>query len=178
VGARTFSTAQAWRHTVDAPLSSNVRQHTQALRFACISIQMQLSAAAGSIQIVVPSFCGIDQGRGQANHSSRHHRSAHVLRRSRVLPSLCPHPKPDDILPLAIDVSANSSQSALAIWSRLRASQRKAVSHEVGFGGLFRLFAWCSNGRAVVWAREAKFWWQPVAVPVQLRNATKKRSAA
>jgi hypothetical protein len=27
VGARTFSTAQAWRHAVGAPLSSNVRRH-------------------------------------------------------------------------------------------------------------------------------------------------------
>jgi hypothetical protein len=123
-------------------------------------------------------FFGSSQCRGQANHACRHHRSAHVLRRSRVPPSLCPHPKPDYILPLAIDVPANSSQSAQVIWSRLRASQRKAVSHEVGFGGLFRLFAWCSKSRAVVGARQAKFWWQSVVFPVQLRNATKDRSAA
>jgi hypothetical protein len=165
------------RQAAGLPLNSNVRRHTQALRFACISIQMQLSAAAGSIQIMVPSFCGIDQGRGQANHSSRHHRSAHVLRRSRVPPSLCPQPKHSENLPLAIHVAANSSQTAQAIWSRLKASQRKAVSHEVGCG-LFRLFVRCRKGRAVVGARQAKFWWQPVAFPVQLRNATKECSAA
>jgi hypothetical protein len=32
VGARTFSTAQAWRHAVGAPLSSNVRRHTSCVR--------------------------------------------------------------------------------------------------------------------------------------------------
>jgi hypothetical protein len=166
------STPRCW-----LPLTSNVRQHVQAPRFACISIQMQSSAAVGSIQIVVPAFCGIGQGRGQADHTSCHHRSAHVLRRSRVPPSLCLQPKPSEILPLAIHVSPNLSQSSQVMWSRLKASPRKAVSHEVGCG-LFRLFAWCSKGRAVVWAREAKFWWQWVAFPVQLRNATKKRSAA
>jgi hypothetical protein len=30
----------------------------------------------------------------------------------------------------------------------------------------------------VLGARQAKFWWQSVAFPVQLGNATKKRSAA
>jgi hypothetical protein len=64
------------------------------------------------------------------------------------------------------------------MWSRLKASPRKAVSHEVGFGGLFRLLVRCRKGRAVVGARQSKLWWQPVAFPVQLRNATKKRSAA
>jgi hypothetical protein len=159
------------------PLTSNVRQHTRSLRFACISIQTRLSAAVASIQIVVSAFCGIGQGRGQADHTYCHQRSAHVLRRSRVPPSLCPEPKPNDILPLAIHVSANSSQSSRAMWSRLKASQRKAVSHEVGLG-LFRLFAWCRKGRAAVGVRQAKFWWQSVAFPVQLRSVTKKRSAA
>jgi hypothetical protein len=44
------STPRCW-----LPLTSNVRQHIQALRFASISIQMQLSAAVASIQIAVPS---------------------------------------------------------------------------------------------------------------------------
>jgi hypothetical protein len=43
-------------HAVGRPLNSNVRQHTQALRTASISIQMQLLAAVASIQIAVPSF--------------------------------------------------------------------------------------------------------------------------
>jgi hypothetical protein len=146
--------AQAWRHTVGTSLSSNVRQHIRALRLASLSIQMQLSAAVASIQILVPSFCGIGEGCGQVNHAYSHQRCAHVLRRSRVPPSLCPHPKPDDILPLAIHVSANSSQSSRAVWLRLRTSQHKAVSHEVGFA-LFRLFAWCREDRAVVWLRPA-----------------------
>jgi hypothetical protein len=144
------------------PLTSNVRQHTQAVRFACISIQMQLLAAVGSIQIVVPSFCGIGQGRGQANHAYCYHRSAHVLRRSRVLPSLFPQPKSNDILPLVIHVSANSSQSSQVMWSSLEASPRKVVSHEAGFG-LFRLFAWCREGRAVVGLRRLQGWLQQVA---------------
>jgi hypothetical protein len=166
------------RHVVGLPLNSNVRQHTRALRFASISIQMQFSAAVGSIQIVVPSFCGIGRGCGQVNHTSCHHRSAHVLRRSRVPPSLCLQPKPSEILPLAIHVSPNSSQSSRAMWSRLKALQHKAVSHEVGFGSLFRLFAWCGKGRAVIGVGQAKFWWQSVAFPVHSCNASKKRSAA
>jgi hypothetical protein len=48
--------AQAWRPTVGRPLSSNVRQHTQALRCASISIQRLRMAAVGSIQSVEP-FC-------------------------------------------------------------------------------------------------------------------------
>jgi hypothetical protein len=166
------STPRCW-----LPLTSNVRQHVQALRSASIKIQMQFSAAVASIQIVVPSFCGIEQGSSNANHTSCHQRSAHVLRRSRVPPSLCPQPKHRENLPLAIHVSPYSSQSSRAMWLRLKASQRKAVSHEVGCG-LFRLFAWCSKGRAVVGVRQPKFWWHSVAFPVHSCNARKKRSAA
>jgi hypothetical protein len=132
------------------------------MRPASISIQMQLSAAVASIQIVVPSFCGIGKGCGQANHACRHQRSAHVLRRSRVPESLCPQPKHNDISPLAIHVRPNSSQNSLAIWSRLKSSPRNAVSHEVGLG-LFRLFAWCSKGRAVVGLPRVEGWLQQVA---------------
>jgi hypothetical protein len=64
------------------------------------------------------------------------------------------------------------------MWSRLKALQHKAVSYSVGFGGLFRLFAWCGKGRAVVGVRQPKFWWQSVAFPVHSCNASKKRSAA
>jgi hypothetical protein len=46
--------AQAWRHAVGTPLSSNVRQHTQALRCASISIQRLRMAVVGSIQSVEP----------------------------------------------------------------------------------------------------------------------------
>jgi hypothetical protein len=63
------------------------------------------------------------------------------------------------------------------MWLRLKAPHRKAVSHGVGLG-LSRLFAWCRKGRAVVGVCQAKFWWQSAAFPVQLCNATKKRSAA
>jgi hypothetical protein len=101
------------------PLTSNVRQHARALRFASISIQMRHSAAVASIQILVPCFCAIGQGCGQANLAHRHQRSAHVLRRSRVPPSLCPHPKSSDILRPAIHVSANSSKSAQVICVRV-----------------------------------------------------------
>jgi hypothetical protein len=52
MGARTFSMAQACRHAVGAPLSSNVRQHVQASWCASISIQIQRVAAIGSIQSV------------------------------------------------------------------------------------------------------------------------------
>jgi hypothetical protein len=159
---RSFSVARAWRPTVGRPLSSNVRQHIPALRSASISIQMQLSAAVGSIQIAVPSFCGIEQGSSNANHTSCHQRSAHVLRRSRVPPSLCPHPEHSENSPLAIHVSPNSSQGSRAMWSRLKASPRKAVSLEVGFA-LFRLFAWCRESRAVVGLRRVQGWLQQVA---------------
>jgi hypothetical protein len=165
------------RHAAGLHHNSHVRQHVQALRTASISIQMQPSAVVGSIQIVVPTFCGIGQGCGQANHTSRHQRSAHVLRRLRAPPSPRLQPKLSNILPQAIHVSANSSQRAQVMRSRLKASPRKAVSHEAS-SRLFRLAFWCSTGIEVLGARQAKFWWQSVAFPVQLRNVTKKRSAA
>jgi hypothetical protein len=100
------------------PLTSNVRQHVQALRFASVSIQMQLPAAVASIQIAVPCFCGSSQGRGQANHACRHQRSAHVLRRSRVPESLCPQPKHNEFLPLAF-ASHQSQVGAFGTSSRV-----------------------------------------------------------
>jgi hypothetical protein len=174
---RLFAMARAWRPTVGLPLSSNVRQHVQALRFASISIQMQLVVAVGSSRSVVPSFCGSSQGRGQADHTYCYQRSAHVLRRSRVPPSPCPQPKHRENLPLAIHVSPYSSQSSRAKWPLLSASHRKAAGQESSCV-LSSSVALCSKGRAVVGVRQAKFWWQSVAFPVQLRNATKKRSAA
>jgi hypothetical protein len=147
---------------------------------------MQLSAAVASIQIVVPSFCGIGRGCGQVNLAYSHQRSAHVLRRSPVPPSLCPQPKLNDIFPLAIHISANSSQRAQVMWSCLKASPRKAVSHEVGFA-LFGLFAWCRESRSVVGLRRAQGWLRQVvrfpyscAMPPRseaLPNPSVKRSA-
>jgi hypothetical protein len=86
-------------------------------------------------------------------------------------------PKHRENLPLAIHVAPYSSQSSQAKWPLLSASHRKAAGQESSCV-LSSSVALCSKGRAVVGVRQAKFWWQSVAFPVQLRNATKKRSAA
>jgi hypothetical protein len=87
------------------PLTSNVRQHTQALWRASISIQIQRVAAVGSIQSAAPLFCRICPGRGQAKNMSCQQCSAHVLRRSRVLPLVCLQAKPKSLQLVAMHVS-------------------------------------------------------------------------
>jgi hypothetical protein len=135
-------------HAVGLPLSSNVRQHTQALRFASISNQMQLAAAVGSVQIVVPSFRGIGQGRGQAKYMSCQQCSAHVLRRSRVLPLVCLQAKPKSLQLVAMHVS----QVVGAKRPLLSASHRKAAGQKSSCG-LFSVVAWGGESSVVVGAR-------------------------
>jgi hypothetical protein len=148
------------------------------VRFACISIQMQLSAAVASIQIAVPSFFvavakvvarpttravtnaaltsfGVCESRSRSACSQNITNSCRwLLRLTNRKPELSGHPV------------ASHSVAAQGCQSR-----GKFLPFQVSY-------IWCSTGMEVLGARQAKFWWQSVAFPVQLRNATKKRSAA
>jgi hypothetical protein len=160
------------------PLTSNVRQHVRALRFASISIQMQLSAAVASIQIAVPPFFvavakvvakpttravtnaaitsfGVRESRSRSTRSQNTTNSCRwPSRLTNRKPELSGHP-------VALhSVAAQGCQS-----------RGKFSPFQVSY-------IWCSTGMEVLGARQAKFWWQSVAFPVQLGNATKKRSAA
>jgi hypothetical protein len=73
-----------------------------------------------------------------------------------------PAAKTQRILTVGSRVSPIASRSFRAIQSRHIASQRKAVSHEVG-SGLSRLFAWCGKGRAVIGFRRVQGRLQQVA---------------
>jgi hypothetical protein len=147
MGAHTFSMAQACRHAVGAPLSSNVRQHVHPPRCASISIQMQRVAAIGSIQSVASCFW---------HSQSSWPRSAHVLRRWRAPSPIRRQPKPWALIPLAVQVSPNSSRGFRVMCALFLAFQRKTASQEIALG-LLRPVPWGGGGRAMVGSSQVQF---------------------